>query len=216
LYRIITYDARGHGQSSAPTGDYTIAQLGRDALAILDDAGAAAAHVCGISLGGLTAMWMGVHAPQRVRSLVLANTSARIGTVQSWTERIAFVQEHGMAALAELTMPRWFTDAFRVREPQTIERFKRMIESCPQHGYLGCCAALRDEDLREAIATIRCPTLAIAGRTDVATPVEALQLIHDRIAGSHMITLDAAHLTNVEEHQRFTSAVLMFLESGKV
>jgi 3-oxoadipate enol-lactonase len=214
-YRVISYDARGHGRSSAPSGDYTIEQLGRDALSVLDDAGAASEHVCGISLGGLTAMWLGVHAPQRVRSLVLANTAARIGSVQLWTDRIALVQEQGMAALAEITMPRWFTEAFRTREPETVQTFRTMIETCPAIGYLGCCAALRDEDLRDAIRTIRCPVIAIAGATDVATPPEALRFIHERIAGSRLMTLDAAHLSNVEEHRLFTTELLMFLESGK-
>ena len=210
-YRLIRYDARGHGRSSAPSGDYTIAQLGRDALAILDQVGATSAHVCGISLGGLTAMWLGVHAPQRVRSLVLANTSARIGSVQSWTDRIALVREQGMAGVANLAIPNWFTPAFREREPRTVEAFRTMIESCPQDGYLGCCAALRDEDLREAIADIRCPVLAVAGRADVPTPVDALQVIHDRIAGSRLVVLDAAHLSNVEQDHAFTAAVLDFL-----
>jgi 3-oxoadipate enol-lactonase len=211
-YRVIRYDARGHGRSSVPAGDYTIAQLGGDALAILDQVGAASADVCGISLGGLTAMWLGVHAPQRVRSLVLANTAARIGSVQSWTERIAFVQEQGMAALAEITMPRWFTEAFRTREPEAVRTFRKMIETCPAAGYIGCCAALRDEDLRDAIKAIRCPVLAVAGATDVATPPEALRFIHEQIAGSRLMTLDAAHLSNVEQHEAFTNAVMEFVD----
>ena len=87
-HRVIRYDARGHGESSVPVGPYTIEQLGLDALAILDDVGVDAADVCGISLGGMTAQWLGLNAPDRVNSLVLANTAARIGTVESWTERI--------------------------------------------------------------------------------------------------------------------------------
>ena len=120
-FRGISYDARGHGVSPVTAGGYPIEQLGRDALAILDDAGTESAHVCGISLGGITAMWMGVHAPRRVTSLVLANTAARIGSVEMWSERIAFVKQQGMATLADVTMPRWFTEGFRAREPHTIE-----------------------------------------------------------------------------------------------
>ena len=210
-FRVITYDARGHGFSQATVGDYTIEQLGRDALAVLDDAGAESAHVCGISLGGITGMWLGVHAPRRIHSLVVANTAARIGSVQMWTERIAFVREQGMAALADMTMPRWFTEAFRTREPLTIEQFRAMVASCSTDGYLGCSAALRDEDLREAIAGIRCPVLCIAGSADVATPPDALQFIHERIAGSRLIMLDAAHLSNVEQNEAFNRALLDFL-----
>jgi 3-oxoadipate enol-lactonase len=213
-HRLITYDARGHGRSSVPSGAYTIERLGRDALAILDAEGVASAHVCGISLGGITAMWLGVHAPDRVRSLTLANTSARIGSVEMWSERITLVREKGMAALAELTIPRWFTEAFRAREPKTIAQFRAMVAACPPEGYLGCCAALRDEDLRDAVGSIRRPVLAIAGRADVATPAEALQFVHERIAGSTLVMIESAHLSNVECAEEFNAALAGFLASG--
>jgi len=212
-FRVISYDARGHGYSHVTVGDYTIEQLGRDALAVLDAAGAESAHVCGISLGGITAMWMGVYAPRRIESLVLANTAARIGSVEMWTERMAFVRQQGMDTLADVTMPRWLTQDFRAREPQIVEQIRSMVATCSKDGYLSCCAALRDEDLREAIGAIRCPVLCIAGSADPATPPEALQFIHERIAGSSMVLLDAAHLTNVEQHEAFTNAVMEFIPS---
>ncbi len=158
-------------------------------------------------------MWLGVNAPRRITSLVLANDAARIGNVEMWTERIAFVKQQGMATLADLTMPRWFTDEFRAREPQTVEQFRAMVAACPKEGYLSCCAALRDEDLRDAIAGIRCPVLCVAGNADPATPPASLQFIHERIAGSTMLLLDAAHLTNVEQHEAFTNAVGEFIPS---
>jgi 3-oxoadipate enol-lactonase len=211
--RVITYDARGHGFSQVTTGDYTIEQLGRDALAILDDAGVESAHVCGISLGGITAMWLGIHASRRTKSLTLANTAARIGSVEMWTERIAFVRQQGMATLADVTMPRWFTEGFRAREPQTVGQFRAMVAACSKDGYLSCCAALRDEDLREQISAIHCPVLCVAGNADPATPPETLRFIHERIAGSKMVLLDAAHLTNVEQDQSFTNALIEFIPS---
>jgi 3-oxoadipate enol-lactonase len=210
-HRVITYDARGHGRSSAPAGDYTVEQLGRDALAILDAERVDAAHVCGISLGGITTMWLGVHAPDRVRSLTVANTAARIGSVEMWTERIGMVRDKGMTALADMTMPRWFTEEFRRREPATVETFRVMVAACPTEGYLGCCAALRDEDLREAITSIRCPVLAIAGRADVATSPDSLQFVHEQIEGSKMVMLDAAHLSNVECAEEFNAVLGGFL-----
>jgi 3-oxoadipate enol-lactonase len=210
-YRVIRYDARGHGQSSVPSGDYTIEQLAQDALAVLDAAQADTAHVCGISLGGITAMWLGIHASPRVKSLVLANTAARIGSVQSWTERIALVRDHGMAAVAERAMQTWFTKEFRDRDPATVNRFRTMVQSCPAEGYLGCCAALKEADLRDGIAAIRCPVLAVAGSADPATPVEGLKFIHEHITGARMITLDSAHLSNVEQADVFTSKVMAFL-----
>ena len=118
-----------------------------------------------------------------------------------------------MATLADMTMPRWFTEGFRTREPETVQRFHDMVATCPPDGYLGCSAALRDEDLREAIAGLACPVLCIAGNSDPATPPEALQFIHERIAGSRLVTLDAAHLTNVEQHEAFNTELLGFLKS---
>jgi 3-oxoadipate enol-lactonase len=212
-YRIIRYDARGHGSSSVPAGDYSIEQLGRDALAVLDAEDVRQANVCGISLGGLTGLWLAVNAPERVASLVVANTAARIGSVQSWTDRIALVQVRGMRAVADLAMPMWFSPDFRQRRDDVVARFRSMVESCPQAGYLGCCAALRDEDLRKAISRITCPVLVVAGATDLPTPPEGLRFIHQAIPGSKMLTLDAAHLSNVEQGEAFTSAVMGFLGS---
>ena len=211
-FRVIRYDARGHGRSSVPAGDYTVEQLGRDALAILDQEEVAAAHICGISLGGLTAMWLGVNASARVRGLVLSNTAARIGTVASWSERMTLVRERGMSAVAELTIPRWFSPEFRERDPETVHAFRAMIQSMPPEGYLGCCAALRDADLREAIGTITCPVLAIAGSSDPATAPEGLHVIHQTIPHSTLVTLDTAHLSNVECAAEFTAAVMAFLK----
>ena len=133
---------------------------------------------------------------------MLANTAARIGSVELWTERIAFVKQQGMATLADVTMPRWFTEAFRTREPQTIEQFRSMIAACStgRLSELLRGAARRGSargDQRDSL-----PGAGIAGSADPATPPEALQFIHERIAGSRLVTLDAAHLTNVEQHER--------------
>ena len=212
-YRVIRYDARGHGRSSVPAGEYALEQLGRDALAVMDDAGVGASAVCGISLGGLTAQWLALNSGDRVTALVLANTASRIGTVDSWTERIAFVRESGMSALADMTMPRWFTPAFRQRDPETVHAFQTMIQNCAMNGYLGCCAALRDADLREQISNITQPTLLVASSADPATPPAGLEFIRERIAGSRLVTLDAGHLSNVERAEEFTSAVLEFLKA---
>jgi 3-oxoadipate enol-lactonase len=213
-YRVIRYDARGHGASAVPRGPYTLDQLGTDALAILDDLGAETVHVCGISLGGVTAQWLGLRAPSRVRSLVLANTAARIGTVESWTERIDVVHQQGMSAVADLAMPRWFSPAFHARDPETVHAFRAMVQQCPADGYLGCCAALRDADLRAEIPHLSAPTLLIASTGDAATPPEGLEFIRERVKGAKLVTLDSAHLSNVERAEEFSAAVLDFLGLG--
>jgi len=210
-HRAITYDARGHGLSSAPPGDYSIADLAGDALAILDAEGLDRAHVCGISLGGLTGMWLGINAPGRVRSLTLANTAARIGTTESWTARMDLVREKGMAGVADLAIPLWFSERFRAEAPHTITVFRRMIESCSPTGYLGCCAALRDEDLRDRISAISCSVLCVASSGDVPTPPEGLHYVHSQIADSRLLMLDAAHISNIEQMGDFNVALTRFL-----
>ena len=144
---------------------------------------------------------------------MLANTAARIGTVESWTERIGVVHQKGMSAVADLAMERWFTPSFRERDPETVRAFRTMVQNCPPDGYLGCCAALRDADLRDQVSAITRPTLLIASSADTATPVEGLQFLRERLSTSQLVTLDSAHLSNVECSAEFTEAVLDFLQA---
>lgn len=214
-YRVIRYDTRGHGGSSAPAGDYAIDDLGRDALAVLDAAGATTSLVCGISLGGLTALWLGVNAPGRVVALIAANTAARVGTVERWTERIAKVRGEGMTAVADMAMGMWFTQDFRRREPGVVAGFHQMVAACQPEGYVGCCAALRDADLREEVRGIRTPTLVVAGELDTSTPPAGAEDIRSRISGSALITLPSAHLSNVECAREFTQQAGAFLAASR-
>ena len=212
-YRVIQYDARGHGQSSVPPGPYTLAQLAGDARAILDAEQVAAAHVCGLSLGGITALGLTLGAPERVRTLTMANTGARIGSVESWDARIALVRERGMTAVADAAIPNWFTEGFRRREPEVVQAFRAAIETTAVDGYRGCCAAMRDEDFRDSVDRVRCPVLAIAGAFDRSTPPELLHFVHERLPGSRFVILDAAHISNVEEEAAFNATLSGFLSA---
>lgn len=210
-FRIIRYDTRGHGGSDAPRGEYTIDVLGLDAIAILDAAGVDRAHVCGLSLGGLTAMWLGVNAPGRVRSLILSSTAARIGSVAMWDERIEQVRSAGVASLADAAMGRWFTAGYRAAHPEVVSVYHRMLGDTPADGYVGCCAAIRDADLREAIKSVAAPTLVIAGREDPVTPPSDAEDICARIAGARVEILEAAHIANVEQARAYNDLVSSFI-----
>lgn len=210
-HRVIRCDTRGHGDSAAPPGDYTLDRLGHDALAVLDAAGASRAHVCGVSLGGVTALWLARYAPQRVVRIVCANTGARVGTRELWQQRIQAAREHGMPALAEATLQRWFTERFRRSAPATVERFRSMVSACPVAGYTGCCAVLRDADLRDEIHRIAAPTLVVTGTHDRATPPSLGEGIRTAVAGARAVELDAAHIANVEQPGAFNAAVMEFL-----
>jgi 3-oxoadipate enol-lactonase len=212
-FRVIRYDPRGHGRSDAPSGDYTIDRLGRDALAILDAAEAPSAGVCGLSLGGLTALWMAVHAPSRVSRIVVANTAARIGTPAFWQERIDLIRAQGLTPVVQSGPLRWFSETFRERHPEIVASAQRMQAGCVPDGYIGCAAALRDADLRDAIASIAAPTLAIAGRFDPVTPPYDTASIRLNVAGARFLELDAAHFSNIEQSAAFNDAVLDFLSA---
>lgn len=211
-HRVMRYDSRGHGASDAPAGEYSIEQLGRDLLALLDAARIERAHICGLSLGGMVALWLAANAPERVARVVAADTAARIGSVESWTARIAQVRADGMGAIADAAMARFLSERFRQRHPAVTRQIRGALEATDPEGYIGACAALRDADLRASLLAIRAPALIIVGEDDVSTPPAQAQELRRAIPGSELIVIhDAAHLSNIEQPEAFSRAVLAFL-----
>ena len=210
-FHILRYDTRGHGQSSVTPGDYTIEQLGRDVLALLDSLGLDRVHFCGLSMGGMVGIWLGIHAPNRLRRLVLCNTAARIGTKDTWNTRIATVRKDGMKAVAAAVIERWFTPEFRTTSAEKVARAQQMLENSTPEGYAASCAAIRDMDQRETVAQIKAPTLVIYGGKDPVTPAADAHFLAERISGAVEVELAAAHLSNVEQADAFTEAVSRFL-----
>lgn len=210
-FRVVRYDQRGHGQTAAPPGPYTMEQLGRDAAAVLDHLGIRRAHFCGLSMGGMVGMWLLTHAPERIARAVLSNTSAHMGPVELWNGRIALAKEGGMEATVEPTLKRWFPASFHEAAPEAIERMRAMILRTSLDGYVGCCAAIRDMDQRESIRAIRNPVLVIIGAKDPATTPEAGRAIHAAIPGAQLALLDAAHISNVEQPEAYARTVQEFL-----
>jgi 3-oxoadipate enol-lactonase len=215
-FRILRYDTRGHGQSSVAPGLYTIAGLARDLVELLDHLELSRVYFCGLSMGGMTGMWIGMHAPQRLHKMVLCNTALKIGTSEGWNSRMEAVRNHGLQPLASAVLDRWFTPAFRLSFPRAVEFARQMLVSAPPEGYIACCGAIRDADFRGAspdgsIAGIRVPTLVVAGAHDpVTTPADA-RAIADGIAGAQWIELQAAHLSNIEAASAFSMEVGRFL-----
>lgn len=215
-FRVVRYDSRGHGKSPAPGRPYSIAELGRDALALMDRLKIDKAHWCGLSKGGMVGMWLATHHPERLGRVVLANTAARMGPPDLWNARIQTVGRRGMEAIADATVARWFTAGFIAADKTTIGKVRKMIVATPAQGYAGCCAAIRDMDQRAAISSIDLPVLVIVGAHDPATPPAAGQFIHSQIKGSKLVTLDAAHVSNLEKPAQFSAAVLDFLKGKTV
>ena len=210
-HSVWRYDTRGHGQSDAPAADYSLDRLGKDLLAVIDASGAERADICGISIGGMTALWAAVHAPHRVRRVVLANTAARIGNDALWVERIRGARTDGMGVLAGASMARWFTEGFRTQHPDVVARLRKTFEATSVDGYAGCCAALRDADLRPVAGKVACPALIVTGRHDPATPPADGRWLGDQIRGARLVDLDAAHLSNVERAREFNDALRDFI-----
>lgn len=210
-FNVIRYDTRGHGQSDAPTGGYSLDRLGRDALQLLDHLEIQRCNFAGISLGGMTGQWLGFRAPERMNRIVLANTSAYMGPPSGWADRINGVLANGMDAMVEPVLSRWFTPNFPNENPSASDAVRVQLIATTATGYAGCSAAIRDMDLRPTASLISAPTLVVAGSQDPATPAEHSEFLEREIAGAKLKLLDAAHLSNVEQPDEFNAAVLQFL-----
>jgi 3-oxoadipate enol-lactonase len=212
-FRILRYDTRGHGQSPSTPGPYSIEQLARDVVALLDALDLDRVHFCGLSMGGMIGMWLGVNTPKRLNKLVLCNTGAEIGTLEAWTARIDAVHKNGVKSIAPAVIERWFTPAFREKSPAVVSSTQKMIEEASPDGYTACCAAIRDCDYREQVAAIRTPTLVISGAHDPATPPADGRFLAQQIPGSRYVELNAAHLSNIEDQGHFNQELAAFLNA---
>jgi 3-oxoadipate enol-lactonase / 4-carboxymuconolactone decarboxylase len=210
--RVLRYDMRGHGASDATPGDYTIDQLGRDALAIADAAGIEQFAFCGLSLGGMIGQWLGANAPRRLTHLVLANTTAHLADPGHMDVRRRLVAERGMAAVADMVMARFFAPEVLQSRPPAVDWARRTLLASDPAGYAGCCAAIRDMDQRPLLGRIETPTLVISGDLDVGMPwATAGEPLVSAIPGARARRLPAAHLSNLERPRAFSTAVLEFL-----
>lgn len=211
VFRTVVYDTRGHGLSDATGGDYSLSTLAADMAAVLDAAGLEKATVCGLSLGGAVAQRFALDHPSRLECLILANTGSRIGSFESWTQRIAAVRDGGMASIADMAVSRFFSSDFASQHTEIVDAVRDVLVSTVVDGYAGACAALRDSDLTAELALIEAPTLVIGGRDDVSTPPSQTEALADKIAAGRHVVLDAAHLSNLERPQEFSSAIVAFM-----
>jgi len=214
FFRVLRFDTRGHGKSTlAGSGEieFTIGDLAADVIEILDALHIERAHWCGMSLGGVVALQAAINFPARVQRLVLANTAAHFPTPSMWDERRAVALGQGLAPLIEAVPQRWFTAAFRAVQPERVESILELMRRAQPAGYAAACTALRDTDLRGSLTSVRAPTLVIAGAQDAATPLERAEELCESISGADLLVLDAAHLSNVEQAEDFSRAVIDFL-----
>ncbi|MCY1349369.1 3-oxoadipate enol-lactonase 2 [compost metagenome] len=213
-FRVLRYDTRGHGASAVPAAPFGMAELGADVLAVMDHAGVGHAHFCGLSMGGMTGIWLARHHPERFGRFVLANTAALIGPPSGWNTRIERVQAEGMAAIAESVLARWFTPAALAGDPARLAPVLSMLAATDADGYVANCAAVRDADLRGLLAGIDARVLVIAGVQDAATTPEQGRELANGIANADYLALNAAHLSNWELPAEFSDAVINFVSEA--
>lgn len=210
-FRVLRYDTRGHGKSSITPGPYSAEQLAKDVLALAASLKFDRFHFCGLSMGGMTGMWLAVNAPQRLNKLIICSAAAKFGIPEMWNARIDTVRKQGMRPIAAATIERWFTSTFRAQNPSVVADIHRIVESVNPEGYISNCAAVRDFDFREQLGRISAPTLVISGTHDPATTPADGHFLADHIPRAHYVELNAAHLCNIEDAGCFTREVGDFL-----
>jgi len=213
-FRVLRYNTRGHGGSALTAGGITLDSLGQDVIALLDRLDIERAFFCGISLGGMTGMWLNRHAPARFERIVVANTAAKIGEAQGWLQRAATVRQQGMAPVASTAADRWFTPAYRTQNPGTVQGLIDDLASTPTEGYAACCEALAAADLRHDVAAMLRPMLAIAGADDPVTSVQDAEWLAAEAKQTSCVVLPASHLSNVACPSEFSHHVVTFLTAG--
>jgi 3-oxoadipate enol-lactonase len=210
--RVVRYDGRGHGRSDAPAGEYTVERLGQDALAVLDALDVERAHVCGLSMGGVVALWLAVSRPERIGRAVFANTAAKVGTPESWAGLMAALGGGMTPGLRDGTVGLFLSAGYRAALADVAQRIAHSIESTPIAGYVGCCAALRDADLRYLASTVEARSLVIGGELDEATPPALVEDLHAAIVPSELMVIPGvAHLSNLEATALFNRRLLEHL-----
>ena len=212
-FRVLRYDTRGHGASQVVPGEYSVEQLGRDALALADALGVDRFAFCGLSLGGMIAQWLGVHASDRLTHLVLANTSPKPDAKGMETRRRTVLAD-GMAAIEDAVMGRFFSPASLAANPPVVVWARRTLRATDPVGYAGCCAAVRDMDMTMDLAKIGVPTLIVSADADVSLPWNGHgDVLAAAIAGAKVVHLPTAHLSNLERPRSFTAALIEFLQA---
>ncbi|MCS7057592.1 MAG: 3-oxoadipate enol-lactonase [Meiothermus sp.] len=211
-FQVLRYDKRGHGLSEAPPPPYSLADHTQDLKALLDHLALGPVSLVGISVGGLIALDFARTYPERTRALVLMDTGARIGNVESWNERIRAIQETSLAEVAKGVVARWFTPAFFQEKPAEAQGYYQMLARTPVEGYIGTCAALRDADLRGCLQGVRAPALVLCGAQDPSTPPALSEALAQELRAPLRLLEGAAHLPCIEQPEATLSEIRAFLE----
>jgi 3-oxoadipate enol-lactonase len=212
-FNILRYDTRGHGKSEVIEGEYSIEMLGNDVLDLLDYLKIEKVIFCGLSIGGLTGQWLGIHAPERLNKLILCNTAVKIGNKEGWNTRIETVQKSGLESIVSATQERWFTPEFVTENKTEVDSVLATFVQTPVAGYISCCAAVRDADFTVEVSKISVPTLIISGTEDLVTTIKDGDFLMGKIPNSILAALETAHISNIEKADDFTKLLIEFIKN---
>lgn len=213
-FNILFYDTRGHGESETTEGAYSAELLGKDVLALTKSLNIEKFHFCGLSMGSLIGQWLALNGGDRVQKIILCNTAAKIGTEESWNERIELVLEKGLETVAEATPAKWFSDGFIKDNKDDVDQILAAFKKNSPEGYASNCAMVRDADFRDGLEAISKPVLIISASLDPVTTVADGNEIQMKIQNSEHIILNAKHLSAFEKPAEFNEALLKFLQKS--
>jgi 3-oxoadipate enol-lactonase / 4-carboxymuconolactone decarboxylase len=218
-HRVLRVDARGHGGSPpSPPRDrpQTLADLAADVLDVLDDVGAGRAHLAGVSLGGMTGMWLAIHHPERIGRLALVCTSANMDAAPMWADRARTVRSTGSTeGIADQVVARWITPGLAERDPVLLASLRGMLTGTDAESYAQCGEAIGAMDLVPDLGRIAAPTLVVGALQDPATPPEHQRTIAAYIPGARLELLDdCAHIAPCEQPGALTALLLAHLAPG--
>jgi 3-oxoadipate enol-lactonase len=212
-FRILRYDQRGHGGTDAPAGKYSFDMLTKDVIGLMDTLSIPRAHFCGLSMGGMTALFLAERHPDRFDRIIACDCgpASTPQSAQQWKERIELGAEKGMDALADATIPRWYPPDFIASKAPVLDKIRAMIRTTPYQGFAGCAYALSDFDLKPGLPGIKNPVLLICGTKDATYP--GIQSINAAVPGSKLVAIEGAgHISNTEQPEKFTQAIRDFLK----
>ena len=213
-YQVVRYDTRGHGKSDV-IDDSTLTNLGEDVIDIMDALNIAEAHFCGISMGGITALWLGINAAERFKTITVANSAAKIGQADAWLTRADQVEKNGLDDLVKTTHTRWFSEKFDYQHNALAQQTINSLASTPAKGYANACRALAHADVRAALPELKIPALLICGIQDPITTIEDGEFIRSHVKNAELKSLNASHLSNIEEPDEFSQLLENFIDKNQ-
>jgi 3-oxoadipate enol-lactonase len=218
-FRVLRLDMRGHGGSDPVSGDYTMATLADDVAVALDALGIGKVHYIGLSIGGMLGQAFAIAHGQKLASAMWCDTAPKSppGAKEAWGPRIDIVTKaKSLEPLADPTMERWFTDAFKPKNPARWKEVRDTIAATTPAGYLGCAAAILNFDFEPKLPSLKGPTLVVCGDEDPGTPPAGNKRIAELVPGGRYEGIAATrHFPNVESPDVFNRIMMGWLNSKR-